>query len=100
MPWAVRPKCSSSHSAEPVGANTPGTPRIRIGTGLVGHHDFGDRTAQATVDRMFLDGHDAARFGGCRHDRRRVERANRRHIEHARLDALLAEQFRRPRAPR
>ena len=47
MPAGVRPKCSNRNSMEPVGAKTPGKPRMRMGTGQVftaGAHLFPDES--------------------------------------------------------
>ena len=83
--------------AEPVGANTPGTPSRRIRTGCDVDDHFRHRAPEPAVDGVLLDGHDRAARGGA-HDAVAVDRPDRREVEHGRADAVLPRAARPPRA--
>ena len=64
---------------------------IEIPEGLVGD-DRGDLRAPTTEPRIFLDREQPTRLGDRAEDRLRVERHKRAHVDHFRVDAVLALQ--------
>ena len=57
-----------------------------------GNH-FGYRTSKASDDTMFLCGYDRPCFSCCFHNHIPVNRFDRMHIDHSRMDALFCQLF-------
>ena len=91
MPSASRPKCSSRNSGEPVGANTPGTPSMRIRVGMRFDDHFGHGAAEAAEDGVLLDGHDGAAARRL-FDALAIDGSNRRQVQHRGADPVRLEQ--------